>query len=82
MYPKIWSDDGKIDFTETPELLEQPKYASRSAIVFWLDKSLYTVADSGATDTVVDKITKVINQYAPNKKERKAYFKKARNIFI
>lgn len=34
MYPKIWSDDGKIDFTETPELLEQPKYASRSAIVF------------------------------------------------
>ncbi|ENW83209.1 hypothetical protein F909_00801 [Acinetobacter sp. ANC 3929] len=82
MYPKIWSDDGKIDFTETPELLEQPKYASRSAIVFWLDKSLYTVADSGATDTVVDKITKVINQYAPNKKERKLYFKKAINIFI
>lgn len=82
VYPKIWPNDSEVDFTETPELLEQPKYASRSAIVFWLDKSLYTVADTGATDTVVDKITKVINQYAPNKKERKLYFKKAVNIFI
>ncbi|WP_332605509.1 glycoside hydrolase family 19 protein [Acinetobacter sp. ESBL14] len=82
IYPKIWSDDSEVDFTETPELLEQAKYASRSAIVFWLDKSLYTVADTGSTDTVVDKITKVINQYAPNKNERRLYFKKAVNIFI
>jgi hypothetical protein len=34
------------------------------------------VADSGATDTVVDKITKVINQYAPNKKKGKRILRK------
>ena len=82
MYPKIWPDDNKLDFTKTPELLEQPKYAVRSAIIFWLDKKLYDVADSGATSTVVDKVTKVINQFAPNKVERRTYFTKAKNIFV
>ena len=82
MYPKIWADDKKIDFTVTPELLEQPKYAVRSAIVFWLDKKLYDVADGGATSTVVDKVTKVINQFAPNKVERRTYFTKAKSIFV
>ena len=54
----------------------------RSAIIFWLDKKLYDVADSGATSTVVDKVTKVINQFAPNKVERRTYFTKAKSIFV
>jgi len=82
IYPKIWPEEANLDFTEVPELLEKSKYAVRSAIVFWLEKKLYMVADSGATELVVDRITKIINQFAPNRVDRRVYFSQARRIFI
>ncbi|MFI8146796.1 glycoside hydrolase family 19 protein [Acinetobacter sp. ABJ_C5_2] len=80
MYPKIWPKDEKIDFTEKPQLLEQPIYAARSGIVFWLDKKIYEIADQGATSNVVDNVTKAINPYAPNKIERRSFFNKIKVI--
>lgn len=82
MYPRVWPNDGNPNFTEDPQLLEQSKYAARSAIIFWLDKKLYQIADKGEDENHIDKITRVINLYAPNKEQRKLYFKKARRIFI
>lgn len=82
MYPKVWPNDGNPNFIEAPQLLEQSKYAVRSAIIFWLDKKLYNIADNGEDVSHVDKITRVINLYAPNKEQRKLYFKKSRRIFI
>ena len=79
IYKKAWPEE-KIDFTEKPQLLEQPTYAARSGIVFWLDKKIYEIADQGSTSSVVDKVTKAINPYAPNKVERRGFFTKIKAI--
>ena len=38
MYPRVWPNDGNPNFTEDPQLLEQSKYAARSAIIDLLRK--------------------------------------------
>lgn len=82
LYPKAWPDE-KLDFVENPELIEQPKYAARTALVYWLANKLYDEADKGATHAVVDRITKGVNAGATNKmlSERRSYFDKAKTIF-
>lgn len=81
-YPKAWPDE-KLDFVENPELIEQPKYAARTALVYWLANKLYDKADLGATHTVVDGITRGINAGATSTMliERRSYFDKAKTIF-
>ena len=81
-YPKAWPDE-KLDFVENPELIEQPKYAARTALVYWLANKLYDKADGGATHAVVDEITKGVNAGATKTmlKERRSYFDKAKTIF-
>lgn len=59
-YAALWG--GSIDFEENPELLEQPLYAVRSAVWFWLHYRLYEIADNGADRENVDAITAVINK--------------------
>lgn len=59
-YPKVWPGEN-VNFVENPELLEQPKYAVRSVMWFWLKHNLATIADTGEADVTVDKITAVIN---------------------
>lgn len=56
----IWGE--KVDFVSNPDLVDQPLYAVRSGLAFWVRKKLYTKADGGASDAVTDSITKVINQ--------------------
>lgn len=48
-------------FVENPELVEQPKYAARTALVYWLASKLYDLADKGATVLDVDNVTKGVN---------------------
>lgn len=81
MYSNIWTDE-KVDFVKNPELIEQPKYAVRSAIRFWLKSRLYDIADRGATGDQVDAITKVINKATDSYAARRAHFVQASKIFI
>ena len=82
IYKKAWPDE-KLDFVENPELVEQPKYAARTALVYWLANKLYDKADTGATHAVVDGITKGVNAGAtPDMlKERRPFFDTAKSIF-
>ncbi len=61
-----------VDFVAHPELLEKPKYAVRSAIIYWLDKDFPTIADQGTTSDIADQITKVINKYTDTYEKRAA----------
>ncbi len=81
MYSNIWTDE-KVDFVKNPDLIEQPKYAVRSAIRFWLKFRLYDIADKGATGDQVDAITKVINKATDSYAARRAHFVQASKIFI
>lgn len=81
MYGIIWSGE-KVDFVKNPELIEQPKYAVRSAIRFWLKFKLYEIADKGKTSTQVDAITRVINLATDSYVDRRSHFIQANQIFI
>jgi putative chitinase len=51
-----------IDFEIDPDRAAEPVYAVRSAIYFWLDRNLPTLADAGLTDEATDTITRRINR--------------------
>ncbi|MDQ8934731.1 glycoside hydrolase family 19 protein [Acinetobacter rudis] len=80
MYGTLWSDEKK-DFVAEPELLEQAKYAVRSAIRFWLKYKLYEIADKGATEHQVDAITAIINKGTDSYGDRRKHFIQAKKIF-
>lgn len=47
---------------------------------FWIWKDLYKVADLGATNEVVDKVTAVINKYTKSYENRQAHFNKIKHL--
>lgn len=49
------------DFEDQPQLLEEPKYAVRSAVVFWLDHGLDDLAKGGLNYETFNSIRKIIN---------------------
>lgn len=59
-----------VDFERHPEYLEEPKYAARSAVLFWLYHELPEIADQGLSASVADKVTKKINRWTPSYKDR------------
>jgi predicted chitinase len=71
-YAEIWG--GSIDFEKNPELLEQPAYAVRSAVWFWLNYRLFEIADKGADRTSVDEITAIINKNTGSYEARWLHF--------
>jgi len=62
-----------IDCLTHPEMLEEPKWAVESACLYWKDRSLNTIADTG--DIV--KMSKRINGGTNGLEERIAYYNKA-----
>ena len=60
LYREVFNET--VDFLTHPELLETPKYAVRSAVLFWLDKDFASIADQGTEGQITDKITSVINR--------------------
>ncbi|MGY5710438.1 glycoside hydrolase family 19 protein, partial [Vibrio cincinnatiensis] len=60
LHNNLWSEDK--DFIAQPDLLLEPKYAVRSALVFWVEKKLYLKADKGIDKNTTDSITAVINK--------------------
>ncbi|MBD1230883.1 hypothetical protein IDM33_14810 [Acinetobacter seifertii] len=76
---KAWPNE-KLNFVENPELIEQPKYAARTALVYWLANKLYDLADKGAIHDVVDLVTKGVNAGATDEMlaERRGLFDQAK----
>ncbi|MDE2421913.1 MAG: hypothetical protein KGO49_12130 [Gammaproteobacteria bacterium] len=72
-YPQVWSNEN-INFVEHPELLEQPKYAARSAVWYWLKHDLASIADSGESEDSVNKITAIINKATDSYAARRMNF--------
>jgi predicted chitinase len=50
------------------------KYATRSAVSFWLSNKLYEIADKGNSPDVVDLITAVINKRTDSYPQRRENF--------
>ncbi|MDX1725009.1 MAG: hypothetical protein R3355_18080 [Pseudomonas sp.] len=74
-HKNFWGED--IDFVRTPDLLhENYKYSVRSGIYFWLSNNLFGEADKGATDSVVDEITRIINEATDSYGKRRDNFKR------
>lgn len=65
-----------LDLFTSPELLEQPLHAFRSAAWFWKSRNLNTLADK---DDIVG-ITEVINGGLNGLEERKNYYNQAKSI--
>lgn len=58
-------------------LLSMPEHAVRSACWFWLSNGLNEIADRGATDAVVEQITRKINGGKNGLSQRLVYFYRA-----
>lgn len=73
LYPEIWPGEN-TDFVSNPDLLEEPKYAARSAVFFWLKNKLYEIADKGEAAEFVNAITAKINRHTDSYGDRRAQF--------
>lgn len=60
-----------IDFEAEPDWAADPVYAVRSAVFFWLDHGLPSLADGGLTDAATDAITRRINLHTRTYEERR-----------
>lgn len=60
-----------IDFEAEPDWAADPVYAVRSAVFFWLDHGLPSLADGGLTDAATDAITRRINRHTRTHEERR-----------
>ena len=65
-----------VDLIGSPQLLEQPELACRSAAWFWNNNGLNALADAGE----FDKITRRINGGQNGKEDRWAIYKKALEV--
>lgn len=63
---------------KTPELLEQPEWASESAVWFWSSRNLNTLADA---DRFTD-LTKRINGGTNGLEDRKARYRQALKVIV
>jgi putative chitinase len=66
------------DFLNSPELLEDPSYAVRSAAWFWEQRGLNEIADAGD----FKKVTKRINGGYNGYDERVALYTKAQEVLV
>ncbi|KAB2886505.1 MAG: hypothetical protein F9K34_01895 [Albidovulum sp.] len=60
-----------IDFEAEPDRAAEPVYAVRSAVFFWLDHGLPSLADGGLADAATDAITRRINLHTRTYEERR-----------
>lgn len=70
-----WPQD-RPDFLADPDLLLSMKYATRSAVSFWLNNHLYTLADQGSDAQVVNQITAVVNKATASYPQRREHFER------
>lgn len=68
-----------IDFEREPDFAAEPVYAVRSAVYFWLDHDLPTLADAGLTNAVTDTITARINLRTDTYEDRQGHMRTFRD---
>ena len=68
-----WPNENK-NFVDNPDLLLRMKYATRSAVSFWLSNKLYEIADKGNSPEIVDLITAIINKRTDSYPQRRENF--------
>lgn len=68
LHTSIWGEN--VDFEANPELLDQPRYAVRSGLGFWVQHRLYETADEGISEAATNRITEAINRYTNSKYAR------------
>lgn len=74
-HSRFWGED--VDFVKYPELLhEDYKYSVRSGVYFWLSNKLFVEADKGANSSVVDSITRIINESTDSYDRRRFHFRR------
>lgn len=74
---KFISDHMATDFITNPDLMADPEYAVRSAMLYWQSRGLNALADAGQ----FGKITRLINGGTNGEDERVALFTKAKAVF-
>lgn len=78
-YGKLYGD--AVDFEANPEKMEEFPFTVRSAVCFWIEHGLQSLADKGETDAAVDSITEVINLNTDSYANRRSNFKTALDAF-
>jgi predicted chitinase len=68
-----WPNENQ-NFVDNPDLLLRMKYATRSAVSFWLSNKLYEIADKGNSPEIVDLITAIINKRTDSYPQRRENF--------
>lgn len=71
---KLLYPGSAVDFEATPDLMAEFPYNLRSAVCFWIENGLHTLADAGGEPDHVDAITKVMNLYTDSYAARRAHF--------
>jgi putative chitinase len=78
----VWHENnlgGGTDFEADPDRAADPVYAARSAVFFWLERDLATLADQGLTDNATDAITERINRDTDTYGERRQHMASIRD---
>ena len=58
-HAKYWGES--VDFLSNPDLVSKFPYSLRSAVFFWVVNNCWDAADGGIGDSVVDRVTKIVN---------------------
>jgi len=79
-YGSIYGDSS-VDFVANPDLVANFPDSVRSAVCFWIQHGLPTLADYGSSGLNVDAITAVVNKGTNSYGERRENFQKAYQVF-
>ncbi|MGH3723818.1 MAG: glycoside hydrolase family 19 protein, partial [Mycobacterium sp.] len=75
-YNQSYNPNPPMDFTQNPELLEQPEYGFAAAEWYWTGHGINGAADSGGIDAVTD----IVNYYDGNRDEKRAVYQRALSV--
>ena len=67
-----------VDFLSTPELLEQPRYATQVSCWWWANKGLNEIADTGD----FRKVTRIVNGGYNGWADRSKWYKLAKAVLV
>ncbi|WP_341809236.1 calcium-binding protein [Xanthomonas oryzae pv. oryzicola] len=74
IHKKLWGD--LVDFETDPDKVDEPLYAVRSGLYFWVEHKLYLLADAGISREATDSITRIINRSTDSYEERWRFVEK------
>ncbi|WP_164909117.1 hypothetical protein [Mycobacteroides franklinii] len=75
-YNQSYNPNPPMDFTQTPELLQQPEYGFAAAEWYWTTHGINAAADSGGIDAVTD----IVNYYDGNRDKKRDVYQRALSV--